>query len=121
MEISSEEWVAESGDEAIVLVKSSLTSVAAFAHPYRNNIGDFLAKPLIPFAVDNIRVAETPIAFALRHGTSTQYDCCTKLVDKALGLCELNGIQLRIEDYIPNDIQLGEFIEFSCNRIDLSR
>lgn len=119
MIISSLEWASNSCDEAIVVISGGKTNVSVFSHPYTRSVGDLISESLHPIDVRAIRLACDTKAYAYRHLGSLAYDCCGVLSNKALGLIDVDGIILEIEEKLPDDLKNGDLIEFSCDRIDL--
>ncbi len=119
MIISSVEWISESGDEAIVLVSSEKQCLAAFSHPYNRNIGDQVKDYLHPIDVIGLCRSQDKISCASRHVKGLGYNCSGVITDRSNQIIEIDGIYLEIEEDIPKDLFEGEFIQFSCSRIDI--
>lgn len=119
MMISGLEWISNSGDEAVVIISGGKMNVAVFSNPYTKSIGNVIDDPLHPLDVTGLRVAYGTEVYANRHSGNLSYDCCGILLSKASGIVEVDGIFLEIEDKLPCDLNDGDLIEFSCNRIDL--
>jgi len=48
------------------------------------------------------------------------YSLTGKLIDKVRSIIAIGHISIEIDGYIPNDIDVGEFIDFQCARLDLT-
>ena len=76
-----------------------------------------LTEPLLAFNVKGVvKSLENNISIGHIKG-SMFHEVCGELGDN--DIVKVGNIRIEIEDLIPADIAKGDFIQFSCSRLDL--
>lgn len=119
MIISREEWLDKSSTEAVVIVSDQEFCVAAFCQPYTYKVGDRLDDPLHLLNVSGFQKVESATLKIKRHDQGLAYDFCAVLKDYEKKIFSINGMLFEVDEDIPSDLKKGDYVEFSCSRVDL--
>ena len=54
-----------------------------------------------------------------KHSVGFGHDYCGQLSNKDNSIVSVGGISIELDSNIPGDIEQGDYIEFTCARIDV--
>lgn len=106
----------EDAQEADILVSDGNFSVLCYAHPFVT--GDAKFELICFMAEDIMRAPDNTCYVEKSEDGYYAYKMCGRIIDLSKGLVAVGDIVLEIADYIPKDIEEGEYIEFTVVRID---
>lgn len=103
--------------EADVLVRNNVGEFLCYIHPI-NTFDDLTKKfVLIAFLARNVKIADNDMYLISKiSGDYYSFFFQGKLIDA--NMIEIGDVNIKINDYIPNDIGIGDFVSFECNRVD---
>lgn len=106
--------------EADIVVSDGKNSILCYAHPFK--IKENIIFSLYAFGAKEImKVNKNSYLIEKLDESYYAYHFRGKIIDikNKLTIILINDIQLEMDDYIPNDLTINDFIEFSILRIDL--
>ena len=104
--------------EADLIISDGKYDLMVYAQPFLTKYKDEKFK-LIAFTADNIMTIDKE-EYAIEKTNQGYYSYWFKgkLIDSKRGIVAINNIIIEDVGWIPNDIHDGEFIEFTCLRLD---
>lgn len=121
MFIKNIKWIEKDAKEAEIIISDDAFDILCFSCPLEKKLGEKLEDPLYCFIVKNVVLSDKNIFYVNKEKGIFDYSICGKLEHKTKDgkIVMVNEIKLHINDYIPNDIVPGDYIEFYVSRIDL--
>ena len=108
----------EEGKEADLIISDGAFELMAYAQPFLKRFKDEKFK-LIAFTSENIMTIDKE-EYAIEKTNEGYYSYWFKgkLLDAKKGIVAINNIIIEDVGWIPKDIHDGQFIEFTCQRVD---
>ena len=117
--ISGVKWISKNAKEAEVCLSDSKFKILAFSHPFTKQIGDAISDSLYAFNSDNIYLVKDNVCLIERNGGQFEYILQGIVNDKKNNRVKIGEFIIELDKSIPIDINEGETINFTCERIDL--
>lgn len=111
-------WIDEEIGEADVIVTDGQYDIRCFAHPLFQQIGEELRGEISIFDYSDVIRSDTNFPISKYMGWGKHF-LIGRLVDRTKGIVQIGDILLREVAPIPTDIQVGDYIEFSAERVDI--
>ncbi|KRQ88047.1 hypothetical protein ABG79_00214 [Caloramator mitchellensis] len=120
VKISKVKWLSESALEAEVTVSDGTYDLKCFSQPFKKEQGRILNEPIYCFNNKNVVKSLENKYVVEKLSESFAYKLTGKFTNKHDCLVQLGEIIIQLEQgVIPNDIEVGEYINFYCQRLDL--
>jgi hypothetical protein len=114
------DWLSQEALEAEVVVTDGEFEITCFAQPFNYQVGSELNDPILCYNVTNVLKLDREVYTIEKHGEYFAYSLAGKLVDKQLETVMVGKLLLELDNNIlPGDINEGEFLSFSCQRLDI--
>lgn len=120
MQVKNIKWLSVPASEAEVEITDGVFTCVAFSCPCEVQVNDQLSEPLHVFDIRNammVKDAAPGIWNLTDDGLGRKV--IAELTDVSKQLLKVGGIVLVVEEYLPGGLELENFIEFDCARIDL--
>lgn len=106
--------------EVYITVTDGLYEVVAFSDCDKFNIGEELDNELKAFGAINVMSSfDEECLVKIIDSSSYLQHIVGVLTDRDLGIVHVGNIKIYVSDYIPKDINNGQFIEFDVARVDI--
>lgn len=112
------DWLSEEAEEALLSVGDATLVMQVFCQPCWLQVGATLAEPVLAYDSTNIVRAAQELAYARLVRQPFAHECGGKVVDAARGIAVVGSIPVELDGRLPGDIRDGDWIEFSCTRLD---
>lgn len=120
VEIDKIEWLSKEAKEVVVCISDGKFSLFCFSQPFNYTLGDIVPLPLYTLNVTNIcRIREGEVFYAERIDSGFEYKIVGRVLNKEYSQVEIGKIIIELDVPFPNDIHVGHFVSFLCDRIDL--
>lgn len=120
MKIIKIEWLSRESLEAEVVVTDGTFEVTCFAQPLNYQVGSELIEPIYCYNVTNIVKSDNNEYNIEKLAEYFAYNFTGKIVDKKNELVMVGELLLELDNnMLPGDIREGDFISFSCQRLDV--
>lgn len=120
MKIKSIKWLSEEALEAEVVVTDGYLEISCFAHPFLLEIGDRVSDYLICIGVEKVQRCNA-IEFEITRSSNTfSYYFIGKVAIVEESILNVGDIYLKLDIPLPGDLTTGEFVSFTCERVDLN-
>ena len=120
MYIKSVRWIDKEAKEAEVVISDNNYELLCFSHPFTKNVGEKLEEPISCLNVEDVFKAFKEEVYVVKYENYFSYSIRGLLYNKKDKIVLVGDIKLSLEDeYIPNDLREGEYIEFKVSRLDL--
>jgi len=114
------DWLSREALEAEVVVTDGEFEITCFAQPLNYQVGSELKDPICCYNVANVIKLDREFYTIKKLGEYFAYSLSGKLVDKQLEKVMVGELLLELDNNIlPGDIKNGDFISFSCQRLDI--
>lgn len=119
MNIKNINWISESAAEAIItIIDNKNFSLNCFCQPCKYKINDKI-DCLYIFEAKNIKKFNIKEYIIKKNDNNLGYYLVGQIINLEKKMIKINNFMLELDNEIPSDIKLGEFIEFTCLRIDI--
>ena len=107
-------------DSASLLISDGTHECVAFHHPCTLDLASSLTAPLAALDAENVVRADTDVASIRRIDSSAFAHRIIGVVQSAINGSALVSVgDILIDDIqLPGDVAVGEFVEFTVNRLD---
>ncbi len=119
MKIKNIKWICIDSAEADVVITDGEYDIICFSHPCNYSVGMIVNEELSTLNAKNVMRHDRKeyIVNQSLNGNSNYF--VGQLINKSDKIVSIGDFQIEIDSYIPNDINDGEYIQFSCSRVDL--
>jgi len=117
MKINYIKWM--SHNEAIGEFSDGIYTYIIFCHPCNKNMFENIPEILYAFDVNNIMKNTDNQSFISCNKTTLECFCIGKVLSLSPLTVSIGKLKIEIEENIPNDIVIGDTIQFQCNRLDM--
>ena len=94
--------------------------ITCFAQPLYHQEGSVLKAPIYCYNATHVIKLDKEIFSIEKRGEYFAYNLSGKLVDQRLGIVMIGKLLLELDNNIlPGDMKEGNYISFSCQRLDL--
>lgn len=104
--------------ESIVTLTDGVSKCKCFCQPCELADGDHVSGPLFGFGAGEIRRVAT-IQGRIVQNARLPTEVTGMVVSTTPAIVAVGGIQIESESSMPKDLKIGEFVEFTCERLDL--
>jgi hypothetical protein len=113
-------WLSEDANEAEVYLFDGNFNIIAFSHPFRQNIGDVVEVPLNTLNAKEVYILNDIKTFSVERKEETfEYRISGQIINKELNHILVGDFVIQLDIPLPNDLIIGDYIFFSCDRLDL--
>lgn len=120
MKIKKIVWLTQEALEAEVVVTDGEIEITCFAQPLNYQVGSELKEPIYCYNVTNVIRLDREVYAIEKLGEYFAYSLTGKLVDKQLEKVKVGELLIELDNnMLPGDIKDGDFISFSCQRLDI--
>lgn len=113
-------WLSKVAREAELIISDGKYECVAFSHPCDVQEGSALNEPLHAFMVNDLMISrERNFSISLLKPNGLAQRCIAEVVDAENGLVKIGNILVMLEGKAPPGALPGDFIEFSCVRLDV--
>lgn len=113
-------WLSEEAKEAEVYLFDGDFNIIAFSHPFNHTVGDNVTLPLYTLNAKEIYSLNGEGIFSVeKKGTAFEYKLAGCVISKASNQVKVGEFIIQLDTPLPNDIEIGDYISFICDRIDL--
>lgn len=114
------EWISKDALEAMLTIGDAETQCVAFCHPYHMNVGDMLLEPVLAISIKNVaKMAAGSQPYVLRIDDGFVHEILAEVASVEKSLVIVGQLTIELDDVLPGDIDLGDMISFSCERLDV--
>ena len=110
-------WLGQ--EEAIVTISDGEFEITAFAHLFGGNIDDELIEPLFCLSCNEIKRADKAEFKVIKPSTGFEQYFYGEVIDIKSNIVKVGKIKIELDNDLPKDINNGDFISFSCGRVDV--
>ena len=105
-------------DSVELLVTDGVMSCRAFSHGANVAVGETLVEPLHLFGLSRCQITEarTPL---IEQIDGLAHRGVGRLERVAEPLLKSGGLSFSPDDHLPGGLQVGDWVEFECSRIDV--
>ncbi len=108
----------ENSCEATVIVSDGKFEIACYADSLE--LKEKREFQLVTFLAKNFMLSQTPEAKVEKKGGYYEYKLTGRIINKDTKEIEIGNIKIKLDGYIPTDLNVGDFVEFECLRVDFS-
>ncbi|WP_353117263.1 hypothetical protein [Myroides odoratus] len=120
IEIVKIDWLSKEAKEAEVCISDGAFSLVCFSQPFNYSLGDRVPLPLYTLNTTDIcKVKEDEVFYAERIDLGFEYKIFGRVLNKEHNQIDIGKFIIELDVPLPNDIHVGCFVSFICNRIDL--
>lgn len=120
MKVSKISWLSKSAEEAEVEIVAGQFSCTVFSHPCNVSVGEKIVEPLHIFSAKNIMLSDHAVPEITKISESSlSQRIVAQLIDGPSKMLAVGEIKLVLEEYLPGGIVEGNFVQFTCARVDL--
>lgn len=120
MIVKRREWISKDAQEAMLVIGDESFECVAFSHPCSMQVGDHLNEPLLAISIRRVikeKLNTQPMM--QRLGESFAHEILAEVVDVKSRLVVVGSVVVELDGVLPGDIGVGDFIRFSCGRLDV--
>lgn len=119
MIVSKIDWISKEAQEAIVTVSDGRFELKCFSQPLTLTVGDKIEFPLLALNIKTVVRSVLDEPCVVMTGGQFSYRLTAKVESIQESLLTLGGITILAKDVLPGDICEGEFVDFTCDRLDI--
>ena len=120
MKVKSIRWTSLAAQEAEVEITDDDFSCTVFSQPCEVTVGDDLSEPLHIFCIKNVHInEELPPSIISSYNDTLKRKIVGEVIDTENQIIAVGQLRFIVDDYLPGGLQVGDHIEFDCERIDL--
>lgn len=112
-------WLSQEAKEAEVFLSDGDFSIICFSHPFKEGIGSVISQPLYTLNAKEILKLNGEERFSVENEDGFNYKLAGRVIDKRKDQIKVGEFIIELDNPIPEDIQDGSYISFSCDRIDI--
>lgn len=114
------EWISRDAQEAMLTIGDENFECIAFSHPCSMQVGRRLREPLLAISIRGVtKEALNTQPVMQRLGESFAHEFVAEVVNLKERLVLVGSVVIELDDVLPGDISVGDFIRFSCGRLDV--
>ena len=118
-EIKKVNWLSKEIKEAEVYLCDGKYSIVVFSYPFDKRNGETISELLYTLNADNIKISNIKEFYINRVSNSFSYNIVGVVCDMDKNCVRIGSFIIEIDNNLPNDVKNGDFIAFTCDRIDL--
>lgn len=118
-EIKKINWLSKEIKEAEVYICDGKYSIVVFSHPFDRKTGEIISELLYTLNADNIKISVIKEFCILRVSNSFSYNIVGIINNMDENHIKVGSFIIELDVNLPNDLRKGDFISFTCDRIDL--
>lgn len=108
-------------DEADILVTDGVYEIMCYCHPITNPQVNQSIKSISTLAADNIMTEPYEEPAAKKTDESYySYSLIGKVINREKRLISIGNLIIKLDGYLPGDIQVGDIVKLSAVRMDAS-
>ncbi|MVW83197.1 hypothetical protein FCL51_11775 [Elizabethkingia anophelis] len=121
IKVNKIEWLSKEANEAEVYLSDDNFNIICFAHPFDKNIGDLITQPLYTLNTKEVDKLsdEDKIFMVESNGDNFEYRLTGQVINKENNYIRIGDFTISLDISLPNDIEEGDFISCTCDRVDL--
>ncbi|MDX2247573.1 MAG: hypothetical protein SF052_12390 [Bacteroidia bacterium] len=120
IKVSKINWLSEEAKEAEVCLFDGKFSIITFSHPFKHSIGHIIDLPLFTLNAKEIYSLNNIETFSVeREGDTFEHKFSGRVINKESNQILVGEFIIQIDVSLPNDINIGDYVSFICDRIDL--
>lgn len=113
-------WLSQEAKEAEVFLSDGDFRMICFSHPFKKGIGSVISQPIYALNAKEILKLNGEERFSVEKEEGVfNYKMAGRVIDKSKNQIKVGEFILELDNPIPNDIQDGNYVSFSCDRIDI--
>jgi len=113
-------WLSKDAREAQVFLSDGDFNIQCFSHPFNGDINDTISLPLYTLNAEEIFKLDAEEKFSLKtEKDSLNYMITGRLIDKVKCRVKIGDFIIELDNPIPGDIHIGDYISFICDRVDI--
>lgn len=112
------DWLSKDAKEAEVYLSDGDFSIVCFSHPLNQIVGDVVRLPI--YALNARYILKGDEMFLIEKVLSVfGYKISGRVVNIDNNLIKVGEFIIELDVSLPNDIQIDDFVLFTCDRIDI--
>lgn len=113
-------WLSEEAREAEVYLSDEDFNIVGFSHPFNQVVGDKVSLPLYSLNAKGIYSLNGEERFSVeRTGMAFEYELSGRVINKDCNQVKVGEFIIQLDSSLPNDIEVGDYVSFACDRIDI--
>lgn len=112
-------WLSEEIKEAEVYISDGKYSIVVFSHPFNRKAGEIISELLYTLNADNIKISTVKEFCMFRVSNTFSYNVVGIIHNMDENHIKVGSFTIELDTNLPNDLKQGDFISFTCDRIDL--
>jgi hypothetical protein len=113
------EILSEYAEECIVYISDGMYECAAFCQPCHLEEGDEINEPLHTFNCYTPTISKLQEIGIRRLENSFRHEACGQVVDIESCLVRVGSLLIFLDNSLPGNTALGDYISFVCDRVDI--
>jgi len=120
IKINKINWLSKVGKEAEVFLYDGNFNMVCYSHPFNQDIGNIVTQPLYTLNARKILILKEEEKFSVEKEEGTfDYKFAGRLINKEENHVKLGEFIIELDNPVPSDIQVGDYISFICDRVDI--
>nr|WP_223251658.1 hypothetical protein [Bacillus sp. LLTC93] len=119
LKIKKINWISQEASEAEVIVTDGELEIMCFAQPLNYLEESELLEPIYCLNVSDLVKVEMTEYRIEKLDDNFSYRFIGQLIDKHDEKVKIGELLLELDNNLPGDIAEGDFISFSCQRLDI--
>ncbi|MCP3930310.1 MAG: hypothetical protein GY705_14545 [Bacteroidetes bacterium] len=111
-------WISKEIGEADVIVTDGNYEIRCFSHPFHQKKGEEVCGTLSVFEHSSLMRSKTT-EYIVEHLGNGKYFLVARLLNAEEGIVQIGEIKIHDIEGIPEEIKIGEYIQFIAPRVDL--
>lgn len=113
-------WLSKEAKEAEVVLSDGDFNMICFSHPFNGEIGNILDQPLYTLNAREVFRLNHEERFSVEKIEGAfSYRLAGRVVDKDQNQIKIGEFTIELDNPLPNDVQVGNYVYFICDRIDI--
>jgi hypothetical protein len=118
--VKSIEFISNESQEALLELSDGVYFCTAFCHPCNRSVGESIDEELCTLYASAIYLEKsttTPYIESYLNGFGCK--ALGKLIDKENSIVQIGDIFIEMDSNLPGDLQNGDYVSFTCRRLDV--
>lgn len=111
-------WLCKDADEALVTITDGIYECACYCQPCHIFLGYKIKEPLLAYEPLGVVITPNKTPFFKKMIQPFAYEICAEVFDLNKGLVRVGCIEIDLDNALPGDLVIGDFINFNCTRLD---